>query len=243
MRRVMTPDEKLQELRAFSRMLVSFMNHELRGSINIVSGYTGIVLEEWSGPVSAEQKQALQVAADAGKALLRQLGDLVDVSRLEFLDPDPLLAEFDLGELAMEVAAEHASAASAKGIELAVKGVHFPVLTDRTRLRRCMHELLENAVKYTEKGSVVMMYGHAGGEAEVKVADSGAGLTEEEMKKLFTTYARFPYAVRNRIPGTGLGLYLVARTMETLGGEVSLVSIPGEGTTATLRFPATGGMT
>jgi signal transduction histidine kinase len=232
-----TPEEKLREIWAFSRILVSYMNHELRGSVNIVGGYTGLALEEEAEPLD-DQKRTLEVAADASMTLLRQVEDLVEACRIEFglVVPEP--ARFDLSDVAREAAAEYEHPAALKDLALRIEGGALPVFTDRRMVRACIDELLDNAVKYTARGNVRLLWKHAGTEVEITVADTGVGMAEEERTKLLRTYVRLPYAVRNRIPGTGLGLYLVGMRVALLGGMVSVSSIPGEGTTVTLRFPA-----
>jgi len=217
--------------------LISYMNHELRGSINIFSGYTSMVLDEWYGPLSDEQKQVLAVASDAGKTLLRQVESVVELCRLEFHVPAPDFRRFDPAEAVAEAAASYEAAASAKGIRLRLSGESFCLRTDRKMLVECLAELLDNAVKYTEKGEILMIWNQSVDGAEITVTDTGVGMTEDETGKLFRTYVRFQYAVRNRIPGTGLGLYLLAKKIRILGGAVSLTSVAGEGTSVTLRIP------
>jgi signal transduction histidine kinase len=119
--------------------------------------------------------------------------------------------------------------------------------TDRARLLQCLLNLLSNAVKYTEEGEIRVAIRQRGGTAdegeslaEITVADTGIGISEEDQARLFHPFVRFDSGLRSTATGTGLGLYLTRKiVMDLLQGSISFTSRPGEGSSFTLRIPVT----
>ncbi len=153
--------------------------------------------------------------------------------------------QFDLPGLVDEAIAATAVAAGGKGLELVAAvptDVPRRLLGDPGRLRQCLLNLLGNAVKFTQSGDIVVRAKRdraVGGDwFEIAVSDSGIGMSVDQMSRLFNAFVQADAGTARRYGGTGLGLAITRRTMQLLGGDVSAVSEPGQGSTFTLRFPA-----
>ena len=243
---------KLQELDRLKSMFIASMSHELRTPLNSVIGFASIMFEEWMGAINTEQKENLAAILRAGKHLLALVNDVIDVSKIEAGKIEPILAEFDLYQLVEEAVDLVAIAAQEKGLDLTVEAIHLTMRTDRRRLLQCVANLLSNAVKFTEKGSVRVTVNLAEGGGlqlsdassileigfiNISVEDTGIGIQEEDLPKLFQPFVRLvtPQAI---IPGTGLGLYLTRRlVMEVLKGDIMCESTYGKGSIFALRIP------
>jgi len=232
---------KLKELDRLKSMFIASMSHELRTPLNSVIGFSSILLNEWAGTLNQEQKENLASILRSGKHLLALLNDVIDVSKIEAGKIERVIDKFDIHEVIAEAVDLIAKNAKEKGLELKIEDLHVIMSTDRRRLLQCMINLLTNAVKFTERGSVrvgVRMPQEDKEFIEIAVEDTGIGIRQEDLPKLFQPFVRLVPPNQAIIPGTGLGLYLTRRlVMEVLKGEVTCVSRYGEGSTFTLKIP------
>ncbi|NTU43334.1 MAG: hypothetical protein HGA78_09875 [Nitrospirales bacterium] len=230
---------KLKELNRLKTVFITSMSHELRTPLNSVIGFSSVLLEEWIGPLNQEQKENLQIILHAGRLLLSLVNDVIDVSKIEAGSIEPVIEELDLAELVQEAVESVSGEMKAKGLSIMVEVGHCRLRTDRRRLLQCLLHLLGNAVKFTEKGGVSVTSRSLDGEkerVEISVADTGVGIKEEDMPKLFQPFSRLDYAIN--VPGTGLGLYLTKKMVaEILGGDISCSSSFGEGSTFIMKIP------
>ena len=233
---------KLKELDRLKSMFIASMSHELRTPLNSVIGFSSIVLNEWAGPLNPEQKENLTAILRSGRHLLALLNDVIDVSKIEAGKIEPVVERFDLYDLITEAVELVTNDAQGKGLQLKVEALHLKMNTDRRRLLQCMLNLLTNAVKFTEKGSVrvgVQVPEDDKELVEIMIEDTGIGIRQEDLPKLFQPFVRLVPPHHAIIPGTGLGLYLTRRlVVEVLKGDVACVSRFGEGSTFTLKIPA-----
>ncbi len=243
---------KLQEMDHFKSMFIASMSHELRTPLNSVIGFSSILLNEWVGPLNEEQKENLALILRSGKHLLALINDVIDVSKIETGKIESLIEEFDIYDLIAEAVNLTVRDAQGKGLELKVEAIHLTVNTDRRRLLQCVINLLSNAVKFTERGSVrvnVRRVNDVGAPVtlppsvdrnfvDISVEDTGIGLQEQEMPKLFQPFVRIVSSYKVIVPGTGLGLYLTKRlATEVLKGDIMCESAYGRGSIFTLRIP------
>ena len=145
---------KLQELDRFKSMFIASMSHELRTPLNSVIGFSSVLLNEWIGPVNAEQKENLAIILQAGRHLLNLVNDVIDVSKIEAGKIESFAEEFELHDLIAEAINLLRKDAGDKGIELHSEPLSLMMRTDRRRLFQCLLNLLSNGVKFTEQGSV-----------------------------------------------------------------------------------------
>jgi signal transduction histidine kinase len=247
---------KLQELDHLKSMFIASMSHELRTPLNSIIGFSSIIRDEWLGPVNPEQKENLETIQRSGKHLLSLINDVIDVSKIEAGRIEACLEEFDLYDLMTEAVQYVEQDLRDKGLELHLDIVHHPVCTDKRRLLQCVINLLSNAVKFTEVGAVsvhtavtaVADIGQKNGERsssrtasgiiEISIEDSGIGIAEGDIHRLFEAFVRLDSHLKITAPGTGLGLYLTRKLVaEVLGGDILCKSEIGVGSRFTLRIP------
>lgn len=238
---------KLKEIDRLKSMFIASMSHELRTPLNSVIGFSSILLKEWVGPLNTEQKENLSIILKAGKHLLALINDVIDVSKIEAGVVEPVIADFDLYDVMVEVVNLFSEEMGEKGIELRVEPIHLNMHTDRKRLLQCILNLMSNAVKFTEKGDVRVTAHLATDEGRMRPSsvviaaeDTGIGIKEEDLLKLFQPFVRLDSPLRSKVLGTGLGLYLTRKlAKEILRGDIAVISRYGEGSVFTLKIPVT----
>jgi PAS domain S-box-containing protein len=232
-------NEKLKEVDRLKSMFIASMSHELRTPLNSVIGYSSIIMNEWLGPLLPAQKDNLAIVLRAGKHLLSLINDVIDVSKMEAGQIEVRPEEFDLFDLVAEAIQQLEPEIRRKGLDLQVSNLHLAALTDRRRLLQACLNLLSNAMKYTESGSIELRVSSDGTLVEIAVTDTGIGIEEKDAALIFRPFQRLDSALRGTVSGTGLGLYLTSKLVtEILGGSIGFTSQPGKGSTFTLRVPA-----
>jgi signal transduction histidine kinase/CheY-like chemotaxis protein len=208
------------------------VSHEIRTPMNGVLGMID-VLER--SPLSVEQREALGTVRYSASTLLRIIDDILDFSKIEAGRLDLESIEFSTVELIEGVAETLAPQAAAKGLKLAAyvaAGVPERATGDPLRLQQILFNVLGNAIKFTETGSVRLSLENAGGQTlRIKVADTGIGLDDEQQSRLFQPFVQADSSTTRRFGGTGLGLSIVRRLAQAMQGGIELVSEPGCGAT------------
>ena len=246
---------KLQELDRLKSMFIASMSHELRTPLNSMIGFSSLLLEEWFGTLNEEQKENLSIVLRSAKHLLNLINDVIDVSKVEAGKVETMVEEFDVYDPVSEAVTTMAKDIRDKGLALKFEMSHCRMRTDRRRLLQCVLNLLGNAAKFTEKGGSILVVARQVQDfqleeveprttniepdknfVEIFVEDTGVGIKEEDLPKLFNPFARIESPIK--APGTGLGLYLTKKlTTELLKGRISCRSKYGEGSRFTLRMP------
>jgi PAS domain S-box-containing protein len=237
--------EKNEELeranRAKDRFLAT-MSHELRTPLNAVIGFTGLLLMKLPGPLTAEQEKQLGMVQSSAKHLLSLINDLLDLAKIDSGNVRVELGPVPLGPLLEEVAATLRPAAESKGLRLELLLPAQPprVQTDRRALQQILINLVNNAIKFTDHGTVTLGLRRQQRDGrmlhEVSVADTGVGISAPDQARLFQPFTQVGVG-RRRSEGTGLGLYLCHKLAELLGSQITLRSEPGKGSAFTLALP------
>ena len=229
---------KLREMDRLKSMFIASMSHELRTPLNSIIGFSNILLDEWAGPLNDEQKENLAIILRSGKHLLALINDVIDVSKIEAGKIEAVIEEFDVYDMIEEAVNLMTKDAWGKGLERKVESIHLTMNTDRRRLLQCVINLLGNAVKFTDKGYVRIAVRRLHDAAKISVEDTGIGIREEDMPKLFRPFVRLVSPQKAVVPGTGLGLYLTGRLVkEVLKGEIMCASTYGKGSLFSMRLP------
>jgi len=241
--------EALMEERA---RLIRGITHDVKNPLGAADGSAQLLEMGVVGDLSSRQLEAVRRIRRGIGSALGIIADLIDLSRAESGRLDLVLAPSDLTLAVREVVEEYRHQAEAKAIELVLSmpDRFEPVIADERKIREIVANLLSNSIKYTPKGGriAIRMEHEVGGPGEpgtvrIAISDTGPGIPNNEQALVFEEYYRSISAV-GRAPGAGLGLAISRRMARLMGGDVTLESVPGEGSTFTLSIPvrAAGGM-
>jgi PAS domain S-box-containing protein len=228
--------------RAKSQFLAN-MSHELRTPLNAIIGYSEMLQEEAQDAGLDSFIADLVKINTAGKHLLALINDVLDLSKIEAGKMDLVLESFDVAEMLAEVTTTIGPmvAKNANALRIATDAHLGTMHADLVKVRQMLLNLLSNACKFTEAGTITVEArrsdGPRGPQLEFAVRDSGIGMTAEQMGRLFEAFSQAESSTARRYGGTGLGLALTRRFAEMMGGEVIVESAPGVGSTFTMRLP------
>lgn len=215
------------------------MSHELRTPLNAIIGFAEILRDELVGPVNDEQKDCIKDIRISGQHLLEMINDILDLSKIEAGKMSLQLEEFSVVDVVEEVNAIINALALKKDIELTLTCPQNSLIeADRIKIKQVFYNLLSNAIKFTpEGGKVKTQLKVTPSNLKVKVTDNGIGISEEDQMKLFAPFTQIDTSKSRRYGGTGLGLALTQRLIELHGGEISVTSNEGQGSTFSFTIP------
>ncbi|OGB32895.1 MAG: PAS domain-containing sensor histidine kinase [Burkholderiales bacterium RIFCSPLOWO2_12_FULL_61_40] len=219
------------------------MSHELRTPLNAIIGFTGTLLMQLPGPLNAEQNKQLLIIQKGARHLLSLINDMLDLAKLGANKLELKLETIDCNTVLEDVAASLQPDADRKGLHFTVDLPSRPVMlrTDRRALNQIIINLIGNALKFTEHGSVCLRLEERttpeGKVLAFSVEDTGPGIAPQEQGRLFEAFSRVDAADRRKLEGTGLGLHLSRKLAEQLGGKITFQSEYGVGSTFTLELP------
>lgn len=213
------------------------MSHEIRTPLTAIIGFADAVLDDEQ--TAEERSAALKIIHSSSNHLLNLINDVLDISKIESGELNIDKTDVDIRQLISEVESMISGHASQKGLTLSVE-YNYPypqkIATDALRLKQILLNLCNNAIKFTNHGSVkiIVKYNADKNVLDIMVKDTGIGLTSEQMGKIFTPFIQAESSISKNYGGTGLGLSLSRRLAEMLGGELNVSSKHGEGSVFTL---------
>jgi PAS domain S-box-containing protein len=236
-------EEAEQASRTKSQFLAN-MSHELRTPLNAIIGITEMMREDAEDRGEGDLVEPLERIHRAGNHLLKLINEILDLSKIEAGRFELSLEDVELTHLLQEVAktAEPLAERNGNRLQLRLADGLGRMRADAVRLRQVVLNLLSNACKFTERGEVVLEAGREPSEQGdwivVSVADTGIGMTPEQMGRLFQEFMQADASTTSKYGGTGLGLAISRKLCRLMGGDIHVESAPGEGSRFTIRIPA-----
>ncbi len=232
-----------QEASKTKSAFLANMSHELRTPMNAIIGYGEMLLEEAEDTGEKWMESDLQKILSSAKHLLKLINDILDLSKIEAGRMTVFLEPVDIAQAARDVAStvEPLVAKNGNVFELKCPEDIGTMRTDLTKLRQTLFNLLSNASKFTEKGRITLeITRRADQMVSFAVSDTGIGMTPEQTDKLFGEFVQADASTTRKYGGTGLGLAISRKFCRLLGGDITVQSVPGEGSAFTAILPAEG---
>ena len=230
---------RLQEMDRLKSVFLASMSHELRTPLNSIIGFTDIILQGMVGELNEEQRKQLTWVSSSANHLLSLINDILDISKIEAGKVELSLEQFSFDDVLREVVETVSPMANLKGIEVITDAPEGIMLfSDRRRVKQVLINLMSNAVKFTNQGSVSIIVRILGDkQLEARVKDTGIGIKEEDMDKLFVPFQQLDISLTKKHEGTGLGLHLTKKLVTLLGGDISAKSEYGKGSEFSFTLP------
>jgi signal transduction histidine kinase len=234
--------ERAQAASRAKSEFLAMMSHELRTPLNALAGFSSLLEEGIYGEITPQQREALRRMRGAREHLVILIDQVLDVARVEAGTKRASPEAVALATLVRDVCESLRGAADARGLSLDVQApAELSVQTDPGMVRQILTNLVGNAVKFSERGGITVRLDRTGGDVTLEVADTGPGIPPELHDRVFEPFFQVDPSTTRREGGVGLGLALSREFARLLGGDLTLRSTPGEGSTFTLRLPADSG--
>jgi PAS domain S-box-containing protein len=242
--------ERAESADRLKSAFLATMSHELRTPLNSIIGFTGIILQELAGPINSEQRKQLEMVFGSARHLLALISDVLDISKIEAGQLVIAHETFELSVSIAKILELVRPLIENKGLALVVRLAPElgPAASDKRRFEQILLNLLGNAAKFTEHGHVALTadierdwksYETAEAQRAVvlRVSDTGMGIRHEDLSSLFEPFRQLESGLSRNHEGTGLGLAICRRLTDLMGGEISVSSTFGRGSTFTFTLP------
>lgn len=230
------------EAERIARLKTSFlanMSHELRMPLASMIGYAQIIQD---GSEVEEHKEFAGSIAESGNRLLETITSILDLTRLDANAVQAETRPVSISAVILEATSMLSALASRKGLKVDVQKTDLDdsVVTDPSVLRRILANLIGNAIKFTDEGGVTVRVVVDDDHVQVQVSDTGTGISEEFIPRLFDEFTQESSGIGRRHEGSGLGLAITSRLCDVIGAQIGVESTPGKGSTFTVSIPLTG---
>jgi len=232
-------NERLEEASQLKSQFLANVNHELRTPVSAIIGYAHLVLRATEGQISRLQRENLQDLLRNAERLLSQIDSLLEFSKIEAGKIEVRSEPVKVNEVIQGAISTIEPTLNGAYIRIIREiGSDLPALnTDREKLRQIVLNLLDNAVKFTERGEIKIAASQQNGSLKLAVSDTGIGIPKEELNKIFDEFHRGDSSSNKNYRGTGLGLAIVKQFVNLLGGEVAVESEVGKGSVFAVTLP------
>jgi signal transduction histidine kinase len=232
--------EELERISRAKTEFISITSHQLRTPLTVIKGYLSMILEGVYGEVSEKLKKVLDNIYLANERLIKLVNSFLNISRIELGKIELEFQETDIAELTESVVKEMESSAKEKNLYLKFeKPKELPkIFVDKEKIREVILNLIDNAIKYTQKGGVEIKLQMVNDRLRILVSDTGEGFTKEEKEKLFESFSRGSAGEKYWVEGAGVGLYIAKRIVELHQGKIWAESEgKGKGSTFFVELP------
>jgi len=232
-----------EEANSAKSQFLANMSHELRTPLNAIIGYSEMLEEEVTEIGHEELAPDLRKVRSAGRHLLALINDILDLSKIEAGKTELFLEEFDIAGMVGDVTTTILPLVEKNANQLVIRAEAPGIMrADLTKVRQMLLNLLSNACKFAERGTITLVVeravGNGGEQVLFRVSDSGIGMTPAQMGRLFEAFSQAESSTSKKYGGTGLGLAITRQFARMMGGDVTVESAPGQGSTFTIRLPA-----
>lgn len=238
-RRAESARAEAEEANRFKSRLVSNVSHDLRTPLNAILGYIHLLLDETYGPIVEDQKGPLEGIRRNADHLLKMVNDILDLAKMESGRMYVESTRIEIAPLVEEILTEVKPLVDQKrlSIRCRIDRTLPPVELDRIKIKQILANLLSNAVKFTDQGGIAIDAADRPerGGIEIAVSDTGVGIPPEALPRIFETF--YQVEETERPGGSGLGLAIVREMVDLIGGEITVQSEHGKGSTFTVFFP------
>jgi len=233
---------KTEEVELANRLKSEFlsnMSHELRTPLNSIMALSRTLIMQTQEKLNDEENSYLEIVERNGRNLLQLINDILDLSKIEAGKMDMYPKHIRLKELLRVLNENLSPLASEKDIQLILNTTNdiLEIETDEIRLHQVLTNLINNAIKFTEKGTVTISAYKNETDVNIEITDTGIGISDDYIKSIFDEFRQIDGSSSRRYEGTGLGLTIVKKLVEKLGGQISVSSIPGSGSCFLLKIP------
>jgi PAS domain S-box-containing protein len=229
--------ERARELERLRSNFIASISHSLKTPLTSILGFSDLMLEGVCGDLTEEQRESLSIIRREGEILLRFINDLLDLAKRDAKMMKLKPRRVSVRRLVEEIVEEMRPAAFMKRLSLTVEVPEMEAELDAYRIKQVLRNLLENAIKFTERGGVHVAVKRQGEHLLFSVSDTGMGIPEERIPYLFDRYAEINPEILAKYGGTGLGLRICKEIIDLHGGEIWVESRVGEGSTFHFRLP------
>lgn len=237
---VLSDITRMKEVEQMKSDFVANVSHELRSPLAAIQKNLLVILDQTAGAINENQKEFLSLARDNVERLTRLVNDILDISKIEAGKMELRKTRLDLADLVRKSTASFSGWFNEKGIRPVFEIPDRPVEAevDGDKITQVMNNLLSNALKFTPaRGEIKVTLRSAGAAAEVSVSDTGAGIEQKDIHRIFNKFEQVSSSHPNGHNGTGLGLPIAKEIIEKHGGKIQVCSAPGSGSTFTFTLP------
>lgn len=231
--------ERAQSADHVKSAFLATMSHELRTPLNSIIGFSGILLKEKHGPLTGEQKKQLGIVQNSARHLLSLINDILDISKIEAGQLKLNTDIFDLKDVINKAVETNRPFAEKKNLKIiiSVDNNIKKIKSDPLRVEQILLNLVNNAIKFTESGSVSIISGIEGNYVKIQIIDTGTGIENDKIETLFKPFVQVDTGLTRKNEGTGLGLSICKKLTEMLKARLEVESELGTGSTFTVYLP------